>query len=204
MSAGYCVEGFWASNYVERVVSPTDASPQYEFVFVTGQSIEYFNSTFPWNRHAKVVYVDGRDSPRLDWRGIRYCSFYLKRELLRFPLKPRNLMQVSFGIEQRYYEVGSLGKEWSEREIDLFCSMSKSTNPMRPLYLKLVEKISNEKSLRLFSESTGRELTTRVTLGRLRHPSTVPRWPNRRLLCLYSVLDRIALGSGRFWPRGHC
>lgn len=193
---GFSVEGLASANYVQAVIATKDVSPPYDFILVARKSLGLLIANPDWVGHTPVIYLDGRDDPYIDVRGLCRSSRYLKRELLGLPARPRKLMQGSFGIEHRYVVNSSPALCWSDRPIDLFCAMSVFTNLSREAYVHTARQIGAEMGLTLFSEATGE----RAYDNRSGHPIPTPRY--------HSSLARSKIGisvfgagqeAARFW-----
>ena len=169
---GFSVEGLASANYVQSVVTLEEVNPPYDLILVVRQFLGVLIARPDWVGDTPVVFLDGRDDPYIDVRGLCRASRYLKRELLGFPGRPPKLLQGSFGVEHRYTLGYSPVTPWSERPIDLFCAMSVGTNLSREAYVHKVRRIGADMRLTLFSEATGE----RAYDNRSGHPIPTPRY----------------------------
>lgn len=153
---GYQVEGLSSANYVSIVKTVEEITPTFEFIFVNSKSLSLLGPNQAWAKGATIIFVDGSDDPFVYRRGLLECDLYLKRELLKFPLRPKSLKPISFGIENRYYEaMPNRLLAWMDRHTDIFCAVSPGTNRSRPKFLEALYRFSQERGLVVFGDQTG-------------------------------------------------
>lgn len=194
-SLGYRVVGPHGANYVEELLAP---SLNLESALVVVSDRTHLRSEKALSRtmsKTPVIFLDGEDVPYICLKGLRASKLYVKRELLRFPLRPSKLIQLGFGVENRYFDEQGI-KSWADRSVDITCTVSVSTNSARRSYLNLLETIRFGTNLNIVTKHTGECAYSKLS------GAPIPT-PNYYRLLANSRVSVSLLGRGqdcaRFW-----